>query len=100
MTKAETSMPHIKHATIGALVASLLGAAIGFMLWARQLDYRGANRRVMRELGLLGLGLVTVGVAVACLSIAFLQFLHTKSREDAPGEAGQPARRQPATREI
>jgi tetrahydromethanopterin S-methyltransferase subunit C len=76
-------MPHIKHATIGALVASLVGAVMGFLLWARQLDYHGPNRHAMRVIGLMGLGLVTVAVAVACLSIGFLQYLSAREREDA-----------------
>ena len=67
-------MSHVKHATIGSLVASLMGAALGFLLWARQLDNNGANRGVMRLIGWMGLGLVTVSVAIACLSIAFLQY--------------------------
>jgi len=44
-------MSHVKHATIGSLVASLMGAALGFLLWARQLDNNGANRGVMRLIG-------------------------------------------------
>jgi hypothetical protein len=99
VTEAEGSMPHIKHATIGALLASLLGAAIGFVLWAKQLDYRGPNRHIMRLVGFMGLGLVTVGVALACLSIAFLQYLHAKSREEttesaAEGTSGRLTRRE------
>jgi hypothetical protein len=76
-------MSHIKHATIGALVTSLCGAGMGFLLWAKQLDYRGPNRGTMRVVGWMGLGIVTVGVALACLAIAFLQYLSLRQREDA-----------------
>jgi high-affinity nickel permease len=82
-------MPHIKHATIGALVASLVGALMGLLLWARQLDYRGPNQHAMRVIGLMGLGLVTVAVAVACLSIAFLQYLTSREREEASVDAAE-----------
>jgi hypothetical protein len=74
-------MSHVKHATIGSLVASLMGAALGFLLWARQLDNHGANRGTMRLIGWMGLGLVTVSVAVACLSVAFLQYVMAQERE-------------------
>jgi hypothetical protein len=56
---------------------------MGFLLWAKQLDYRGPNRGTMRLVGWMGLGIVTVGVALACLSIAFLQYLALRQREDA-----------------
>ena len=77
-------MSHIKHATIGSLLASLLGAAGGLLLWAKQFDYRGPNRGTMRMIGWMGLGLVTLSVAVACLSIAFLQYLMSRERASAP----------------
>jgi len=81
-------MSHIKHATIGSLVASLMGAALGFLLWAKQLDNHGANRGTMRLIGWMGLGLVTVSVAVACLSIAFLQYVMAREREGGVTERG------------
>ena len=89
-------MSHVKHATIGSLVASLMGAALGFLLWARQLDNNGANRGVMRLIGWMGLGLVTVSVAVACLSIAFLQYVMAREREQGTAESGRA--RSPASR--
>jgi hypothetical protein len=87
--KTVETMPHIKHATIGALCASVIGAAMGFLLWAKQLDYKGQNRRMMHLIGWMGLTIVTVGVAVACLSIAFLQYLSAKERQ--PADAGSTA---------
>ncbi len=81
---AVTSVSHIKHATIGSLIASLIGAAGGLLLWAKQFEYRGPNRGTMRMIGWMGLGLVTVSVAVACLSIAFLQYLMARERAAAP----------------
>jgi hypothetical protein len=97
VTEAGASTAHIKHATIGALLASLLAAVIGFLLWAKELDYHGPNRHIMRLVGFMGLGLVTVGVALACLSIAFLQYLHARAREGslqstADGSSGRLAR--------
>jgi hypothetical protein len=83
---AVTSVSHIKHATIGSLIASLLGGAGGLLLWAKQFDYRGPNRGTMRMIGWMGLGLVTVSVAVACLSIAFLQYLIARAKATAPRE--------------
>lgn len=83
---AVTSVSHIKHATIGSLIASLLGGAGGLLLWAKQFDYRGPNRGTMRMIGWMGLGLVTVSVAVACLSIAFLQYLMARAKATAPRE--------------
>jgi hypothetical protein len=88
-----TSVSHIKHATIGSLLASLLGAAGGLLLWAKQFDYRGPNRGTMRMIGWMGLGLVTVSVAVACLSIAFLQYLMTRERASAPSRERRTRRR-------
>jgi hypothetical protein len=38
----------------------------------------------MRMIGWMGLGLVTVSVAVACLSIAFLQYLMAREKATAP----------------
>jgi hypothetical protein len=84
---------HIKHATIGSLLASLLGAVGGLLLWAKQFDYRGPNRGTMRLIGWMGLGLVTVSVAVACLSIAFLQYLVTRERASAPTRERKSRRR-------
>jgi len=86
-------MPQIKHATIGALFASLVGATMGFLLWAKQLDYSGPNKRMMHVVGWLGLSMVTVAVAVACLSIAFLQYLAAKERMEAAPAAEHPVRR-------
>ncbi len=82
------TMPQIKHATIGALLASLIGAVMGFLLWAKQLDYSGPNKRMMHVVGWMGLTMVTVAVAVACLSIAFLHYLSAKEHE---GEETAPA---------
>jgi len=79
--KTVETMPHIKHATIGALCVSVIGAVMGFLLWAKQLDYQGQNRRIMHLVGWMSLTVVTVAVAVACLSIAFLQYLSAKERE-------------------
>jgi hypothetical protein len=93
-------MSHVKHATIGSLVASLMGAALGFLLWARQLDNNGANRGVMRLIGWMGLGLVTVSVAVACLSIAFLQYVMAREREQTGAETGRRSRRRLARTEV
>jgi len=93
-------MSHIKHATIGSLIASLMGAALGFLLWARQLDNNGANRGVMRLLGWMGLGLVTVSVAVACLSIAFLQYVMAREREQGAAQTGRRGRRRLARTEV
>ena len=95
--KAVETMSHIKHATIGSLVASLLGAAVGFLLWGKQLDYSGPNRGTMHLVGWMGLGLVTVSVALACLSIAFLQFLTTRERAEASSEARRSQRKLAAT---
>ena len=97
-TEAEAmeSMSHIKHATIGSLVASLLGAVVGFALWGKQLDYSGPNRGTMRLVGWMGLGLVTVSVALAFLSIAFLQYLAARERAAASARAGR-ARRSAAS---
>lgn len=81
------TMSHIKHATIGSLVASLLGAAVGFALWGKQLDYSGPNRGTMRLVGWMGLGLVTVSVALACLSIAFLQYVVARQRAATSSDA-------------
>ena len=86
-------MSHIKHATIGSLVASLLEAVMGFLLWGRQLDYRGPNRGAMRMVGWMGLGLVTVSVALACLSIAFLQYLASRERDTASSDGAGRIRR-------
>jgi hypothetical protein len=83
-------MSHVKHATIGSLVASLMGGALGFLLWAKQLDNDGPNRAAMRLLGWMGLGLVTMSVAVACLSIAFLQYIVAREHEQG---VRQPPRR-------
>ena len=83
---AVTSVSHIKHATIGSLITSLLGGAGGLLLWAKQFDYRGPNRGTMRMIGGMGLGLVTVSVAVACLSIAFLQYLMSREKATVPRE--------------
>src|SRR5262245_65469759 len=58
-------MSHIKQATIGALFASLIGAGMGFVFWARQLDYSGPNKHMMHVIGWMGLTLVTVAVALA-----------------------------------
>ena len=93
-------MSHIKHATIGSLVASLMGAALGFLLWARQLDNNGANRGMMRLIGWMGLGLVTVSVAVACLSIAFLQYVIAREREQGTAESGRAGHRRLARTEV
>jgi hypothetical protein len=87
------SVSHIKHATIGSLLASLVGAAGGLLLWAKQFDYRGPNRGTMRMIGWMGLGLVTVSVAVACLSIAFLQYLMSRERASAPTRERRSRRR-------
>jgi hypothetical protein len=86
-------MPQIKHATIGALVASLVGAAMGFLIWAKELDYSGPNKRIMHLVGWMGLSMVTVAVAVACLSIAFLQYLAAKERDEAGRATERSARR-------
>jgi hypothetical protein len=59
----------------------VIGAVMGFLLWAKQLDYQGQNRRIMHLVGWMSLTVVTVAVAVACLSIAFLQYLSAKERE-------------------
>jgi hypothetical protein len=91
-------MSHIKHATIGALITSLCGACMGFLLWAKQLDYRGPNRGTMRLVGWMGLGVVTVGVALACLSIAFLQYLSLRQREDAAAAPRAVARKRSLAR--
>jgi hypothetical protein len=93
-------MSHIRHATIGSLVASLMGAALGFLLWARQLDNHGANRGVMRLIGWMGLGLVTVSVALACLSIAFLQYVMAREREQGATQASGRAQRRLARTEV
>lgn len=90
---AVTSVSHIKHATIGSLIASLLGGAGGLLLWAKQFDYRGPNRGTMRMVGWMGLGLVTVSVAVACLSIAFLQYLLSRERVETPARQRRTRRR-------
>jgi hypothetical protein len=76
-------MSHVRHATIASLVASLVAAAMGFLLWGKQLDYNGPNRGTMRLVGWMGLGLVTMGVALACLSLAFLQYVVARERETA-----------------
>jgi hypothetical protein len=88
-------MSHIKQATIGALLASLIGAGMGFVLWARQLDYSGPNKRMMHEIGWMGLTMVTVAVALACMCIAFLQYLSAREHDEASAEptAGQGRRR-------
>ena len=93
-------MSHIKHATIGSLVASLLGAVIGFLLWGKQLDYSGPNRGVMRLVGWMGLGLVTVSVALACLSIAFLQYIAARDRAGRSGAGRSPLRRRLVRTEV
>ena len=90
---AVTSVSHIKHATIGSLIASLLGGAGGLLLWAKQFDYRGPSRGTMRMIGWMGLGLVTVSVAVACLSIAFLQYLMSREKATAPARERRTRRR-------
>ena len=90
---AVTSVSHIKHATIGSLIASLLGGAGGLLLWAKQFDYRGPSRGTMRMIGWMGLGLVTVSVAVACLSIAFLQYLMSQEKATAPARERRTRRR-------
>ena len=46
----------------------------------------------------MGLGLVTVSVALACLSIAFLQYLVLREREGASAEGGALRRRRPLAR--
>ena len=93
-------MSHVKHATIGSLIASLMGAALGFLLWARQLDNNGANRGVMRLIGWMGQGLVTVSVAVACLSVAFLQYVMAREREQSAAQTGGRRRRRLARTEV
>ena len=79
-------MSHIKQATIGALFASLIGAGMGFVFWARQLDYSGPNKHMMHVLGWMKLTLVTVAVALACLCIAFLQYLSAREHDEASPE--------------
>jgi hypothetical protein len=90
-------MSHIKHATIGSMVASLLSAAVGFLLWGKQLDYSGPNRGIMHLIGWMGLGLVTVSVALACLSIAFLQYLAARERAAASARERRVHRKLAAT---
>ncbi len=90
---AVTSVSHIKHATIGSLIASLIAAAGGLLLWAKQFEYRGRNRGTMHMIGWMGLGLVTVSVAVACLSIAFLQYVTSRERASAPSSGERRTRR-------
>jgi hypothetical protein len=95
--EAVDSMSHIKHAAIGSLVASLLGAAVGFLLWGKQLDYSGPNRGTMHLVGWMGLGLVSVSLALACLSIAFLQYMAVRERAAASARARRSQRKLAAT---
>jgi len=75
-------------------------AAIFDHEWGHGLDNNGANRGVMRLIGWMGLGLVTVSVAVACLSIAFLQYVMAREREQAGAETDRRSRRRLARTEV
>jgi hypothetical protein len=48
----------------------------------------------------MGLGLVTVSVALACLSIAFLQYVMAREREQGATQASGRARRHLARTEV